>query len=91
MVELIPKWLHRRFILLRTHFGNRKFTFQEALDFLQEDSRIINLLLAGLRNYGWLTSEKDPENKRRRYYKLKTIDKVYEELEENVQIQNRKK
>lgn len=90
MAEFIPKWIHRRFVLLRQEFGTGKFSFQQAQDFLKEDSRMVNLLLAGLRKYGWLTSEKDPGNKRRKLYQLREINKVYKELEKNVQIQDRK-
>ena len=90
MAELIPKWLHRRYILFRSEFGSNKFSFQEAQELLQEDSRMVNLLLAGLRKYGWLISEKDPNNPRKKLYQLKNLDKVYKELEKDVQIQSRK-
>lgn len=90
MAKLPPKWLYRGYIILEKEFGNQEFTFQKASELLKEDERKINLLLAGLRNIGWLTSEKDHLDKRRAIYRLREIEDIHEELKKDVHVQARK-
>lgn len=88
MVEYIPKWLHRRYIVLLREFGKKKFSFEEAQEVLEDDSRIVNLLISGLRNKGWLISEKDPKNPRKKLHSLRDVQEVYKDFEKDVQAKN---
>lgn len=81
MAEIPAKWLMRRYLVLRSVFQNKKkFSFKEAQETLQDDSRIVNLCLSELRKFGWLESESDPKDGRKKLYYLKDLGKVYDEI-----------
>ncbi len=61
-------------------FGSKKFSFKEAQDVLQDDSRVVNLCLSELRKAGWLTSEQNPKDPRTKLYKLEDMNKVHREI-----------
>ncbi len=84
MVELLPKWVVRRYIKLRKEYGTEKFTFKNAQEALEDDSRVVNLLLSELKKAGWLTSEHHPDDARKRLYQLKGIENIFKELEQEV-------
>ncbi len=89
MTDWIPNWLHRRYIVLWKEFGRKKFSFDEAQDILGDDPRVVNLLVAGLRKGGWLTSEKDPKHPKKKLYQIIDVKEVYEEMKNDVQVQER--
>lgn len=81
MAEIPPKWLMRRYLVIRSSFPKqKKFSFKEAQETLQDDSRIVNLCLSELRKLGWIESEPDPKDSRRKQYYLKDMGKVYDEI-----------
>ena len=80
----MPKWLMKRYLKLRHEFNNKKFNFKEAHEALGDDSRIVNLCLSELRKAGWLESEKDQKDPRRKQYYLKNLESVYKEITEKV-------
>ena len=82
---LLPKWVMKRYLLLRHELGNRKskkFTFKDvetALKKIDDDSRIATLFLAELRKAGWLIDAGlDKDDARKRVYKLKAHDKIFD-------------
>lgn len=80
MAEILPKWLMRRYLVLRDSFGTKKFSFKECEEVLKDDSRILNLFLSELRKQGWLESEQDPKDSRKKLYYLKDMNKVLEDI-----------
>lgn len=85
MAQIPPKWLMRRFLLLRNVYGiKKKFSFKEAEETLGDDSRIVNLCLSELKKRGWIESEPDPQDSRRKLYSLKDLNKVYDEITKEV-------
>ena len=84
MIELLPKWIMRRYIKIRKEFGNKKFTFKEAQEVLEDDGRIINLFLSELKRAGWLVSERHPDDARMKLYQIKQIENVLKELEQEI-------
>lgn len=86
METLLPKWVMKRYLLLNHQLGNKRdkeFTFKDveaALKKINDDSRIVTLFLAELRKAGWLVDAGiSKEDARRRIYKLKNYEKVFDD------------
>jgi type I restriction enzyme M protein len=81
---MIPKWLEKRHDVLWKSFKNSPFKFEDAAKILTEDIRDsedqVNVFLAELRKKGWLTVEFDPEDARKRIYKLKSKKEMIADL-----------
>jgi uncharacterized protein (DUF488 family) len=83
---LLSKWVMKRYLLLNHALSSKRkkeFTFkdvEDALQSLDDDSRIVALFLSELRKAGWLidagVSKKDA---RKRLYTLKTHDEIFNE------------
>lgn len=84
MPKLLPKWLMRRYLLLWKHFGNEKFTFENAQKVLDEDARIVNLFLSEIKRFGWLIVEVHPDDPRKRLYQLRPMEKVFGEITKEI-------
>lgn len=84
MANILPKWLMKRYLALRDEFGTDKFAFKEAEEILGDDSRILNLCLSELKKAGWLKSEKNPKDPRRKLYQLEDLNKTYEIITKEV-------
>lgn len=84
MAEILPKWLMRRYLVLRDVFGTKKFSFKQAEEALGDDARVINLFLSDIKKHGWLDSEQDPKDSRKKLYYLKDMNSVYEGITKEV-------
>jgi len=67
----LPKWLLRRCIVMWKKYGGKKFSFEDASTVLEDDSRMVAIILSELRKYGWLHVESDPSNPRKKLYQFK--------------------
>lgn len=70
MPHYLPKWVLRRLSILWKDFQAKDFTFEQAQNALEDDSRIVNLILSQLKNFGWIDSRPDPSDSRRKIYKI---------------------
>ena len=72
----LPKWLEERHSKLWEKFGNSSFRMEEAVELLSKDSGVekeeVAVVLSELRKAGWVKVELDPEDARKRIYKLKS-------------------
>ena len=84
MTKLIPGWVMRRYLKLRSEFDSKNFTFKEAQTVLKDDGRIINLFLSKLKESGWLNVSQHPEDKRKKLYQLKPLEEAFNEIEKKV-------
>ena len=81
MSEPLPKWIMKRYAKLWKSFSNKEFNFDKANEILKEkDSRVIGIILAELKKSGWVDVKKDPDNGRRRLYRLKKPEGVIKEI-----------
>lgn len=80
MATVLPKWLMRRYVKLNKKFNGNKFSFTEAQKLLNEDGRIVGMAVSQLRKNGWLTSQPNPNDLRKRIYQLKPINDIVEDL-----------
>ena len=81
MTEPMPKWLTKRYAILWKRFKDEKFEFEEAKRTLNEDNdKRLSVILSDFKKNGWLNVELHPESSRKRLYKLKSPDKVMNEM-----------
>ena len=79
MTEPLPKWIQKRYAILWNKFGEKEFTFQQALKVLN-DSSGINVFLSDLRKAGWMKVTIVDEDTRKRTYKLKKPEEALKEM-----------
>jgi hypothetical protein len=81
MTEPLPKWLFLRYAKLWKEKKNQNFDFDEARRLLKEkDDKTVSVILSDLRKHGWLETFLDPEDVRKRTYRLKPPQDVIEEI-----------
>ena len=84
MTEPMPKWLTRRYAILWEELKDKKFSFSDAKEKLNEtDDKRLSVILSDFKKHGWIAVELDPQSSRKRLYKLKSPNKVIEEIVEN--------
>ena len=57
-------------------FEDKEFSFEEAQKALKEDNKFLSVVLSEMKKEGWLTLELDPEDARKRLYKLQSLEEV---------------
>lgn len=76
----LPKWLEERHTKLWGKFGDSNFRMDEAVEFLAEGSGAekdeVAVVLSELRKAGWVNVELDPDDTRKRIYKLKSRENI---------------
>jgi len=84
MAKPLPKWLMRRYSLLWVKFKSKEFSHEQATKALSDDERIVSVILSVLKKAGWLERRLDPEDARKRLYKLKSPEEVVKEIAKGV-------
>jgi len=52
---------------------------------LPDDERMVSVILSEMRKAGWVEMRLDPEDARRRLYKLKSLEEVVKEIAKGVE------
>lgn len=86
MTKAIPKWLMIRYAALYRELDGKKFDRVEAITILtkynlNKDEKLTNMFFSDLAKLGWMDSERDQEDKRKKVYKLIKPEKAIKELE----------
>jgi type I restriction enzyme M protein len=72
----LAKWLGLRYTALWETFGNSSFRFEEAVKVLADKSKDrredVSAILSELRKAGWLLTEMDQQDARKKIYRLKS-------------------
>jgi type I restriction enzyme M protein len=74
--ETAPAWLVKRYMKLWDKFKDKTFSFEEAKNALKEDNKFLSVVLSEMKKEGWLSLELNPEDARKRLYKLKSLEEV---------------
>lgn len=88
-IELLPKWIMKRYLILWKEKNEQEFDLDEAHRILSkmskpDDRRVVALFLSELRKAGWLIVKFDPDDARRRIYRLKPYERMFHTIvEEN--------
>ena len=80
---MLPTWIEKRYKYLWEGFKESSFRFEDAAKILkekmQDSEEQINVILSELRKKGWLGVDFDPEDARKRIYKLKSSEEIISE------------
>lgn len=79
MSEPIPKWIMINYSKLWDRFRNKEFNYESSSKVVN-NRQMISIVLSKLRKAGWLEIQLDPEDSRKRIYRLKDPMKVIEEM-----------
>jgi len=71
--ETAPAWLVKRYMKLWDKFKDRVFSFEEAKSTLKEENKFLSVVLSEMKKEGWLSLELDPEDARKRLYRLNSL------------------
>lgn len=63
-------------------FKNKDFSFEDAKKTLKEDNNFLSVILSEMKKEGWLTLELDPEDARKRLYRLIPLEEVMKKTAE---------
>ena len=80
MTKPIPKWIQTRYAFIWNKFKNKSFNYEQVCNILKDDKETISVFLSELRKAGWLEVTLNPEDARKRVYKLKTLEKALKEM-----------
>ena len=80
--EVAPAWLVKRYMKLWDKFKNKDFSFEDAKKTLKEDNNFLSVILSEMKKEGWLTLELDPEDARKRLYRLIPLEEVMKKTAE---------
>jgi len=80
MVSSLPKNLLEKFARLYAEKGTSEFRFQEAEEILGETGKYVGQILPNLVKAGWLEKKVDPEDHRRKIYRIIDPNRVLQRL-----------
>jgi DNA-binding MarR family transcriptional regulator len=80
MVRSLPKNLLEKFARLYAEKGTSEFRFQEAEEILGETEKYIGQILPNLVKAGWLEKKVDPEDNRRKIYRIVNPNRILQRL-----------
>ena len=80
--EVVPAWLVKRYIKLWDKFKDKDFSFEDAKKTLKEDYKFLSVVLSEMKKGGWLTLKLDPEDARKRLYRLIPLEEVMKKTAE---------
>ena len=79
MTNPVPKWIMLSYSSLWNHFKSNEFDHDNSSEVI-ENKQMVSIILSKLRKAGWLEVKLDPEDSRKRIYKLKSPTKIIEEM-----------
>lgn len=78
IISPLPKWIMKHYSKLWSKFKDKQFTHQQAEDLLKITNT--SIVLSRLKKYGWLELTLDPNDSRKRLYKLKDPSEAVKEM-----------
>ena len=73
VTQPLPKWVMHRYSKLWASFGEKEFHRKDAFSRLNNDG-MTNVILSNLKKACWLEVKLDPDDGRKRLYRLKNPD-----------------
>ena len=80
MIEPLPKWLMQRYSLLWVKFKDKEFSHEQATKTLPDGERMVSVILSEMRKAGWLEMKLDPNDARKRLYRLKDPENMIRKI-----------
>ena len=84
-LQLLPKWVMKRYLLLWSEFKDREFAFDDAERILSkmakpDSKKVVGLFLSELRKAGWVKVELNQADTRKRVYRLKPYELIFKTI-----------
>lgn len=84
-LQLLPKWIMKRYLLLWDEFKDGEFAFDDAERCLSkmakpDSKKVVGLFLSELRKAGWVKVELNQADTRKRIYKLKPYEQIFKTI-----------
>ena len=79
MTTPLPKWIQKRYSILWNNFKNKEFTYDQIEESIK-DIKGLSVFLSDLRKAGWLQVSLNSEDTRKRVYKLKNPELIFNEM-----------
>ena len=84
-LQLLPKWIMKRYLLLWSEFKDREFAFDDAERILSkmvkpDSKKVVGLFLSELRKAGWVKVELNQADTRKRVYRLKPYELIFKTI-----------
>jgi hypothetical protein len=80
LISPLPRWLQKRYAILWEHLRDKPFDFDKAQKILNDKPQVLNVVLSQMRKNGWLEVSFNPNNTRKRIYKLIPLEVAYKKL-----------
>lgn len=80
MTKPVAKWVQIRYATLWKKYGNAAFNHADATKLLKENKEAVSVFLSDLKKAGWLEVSLDPEDTRKRTYRLKSPEESISEI-----------
>lgn len=80
MVRSLPRNLLEKFARIYAEKGTSEFRFQEAEEILGETEKYVGQILPNLVRAGWVEKKVDPEDNRRKIYRIVDPNKTLQRL-----------
>ena len=84
-LQLLPKWIMKRYLLLWSELKDREFSFDDAERILSkmakpDSKKVVGLFLSELRKAGWVKVELNQADTRKRVYRLKPYELIFKTI-----------
>ena len=84
-LQLLPKWIMKRYLLLWSELKDREFSFDDAERILSkmakpDSKKVVGLFLSELRKAGWVKVELNQDDTRKRVYRLKPYELIFKSI-----------
>ena len=80
VIKPLPRWLQKRYAVLWEKLKDKPFDFETAQKILKDKREVLNVVLSQMRKDGWLEVSFNPQDARKKIYKLIPLEKAYKEL-----------
>lgn len=80
MTESLPNWIMQRYATLWAKVQSKPFSYSDAMKILKNDGKRLSVIISELKSRGWITAELDPEDARKRKYRLKNPEDAIHEI-----------
>ena len=86
--NLLPKWMMKRYLILRKELGFKQASFDDIYkvlhSFFKDNEKVVRIFLSELRKAGWVLVDFDPKDNRKRLYQFKKSEEMFDKVIEDV-------
>ena len=80
MTQVLPKWEMKAYAKLWNKYKSKGFYHEDVCRLLKQKKEVVSVLLSDLKKSDWLSVSLDPNDSRKRIYKLKSPGDAVKEM-----------